>query len=440
MCGLFAHLSTRDNCQFNWDKFNFLGVDNDERGGDSVGRLIGDQYSTFVSSKVKTSYYDYVIAHRNDEPSHIAIWHTRKASVGAVNIDNAQPIRLELEDGYFNMVHNGTIYNYTDLAKKYGVEHIGKTDSQVLAAIIKDHGFEVLKEFNGAAALIIKDDRVPDTLFVFKGESLGFNGKLSEERPLYYFQESEDSMYISSKEEGLYFIGGDADTVQEFISNTLYEIKEGVIINKTFYDRTKCNQNRVYTNTVTTLPRKIGFNNREDYDDYSKYYSRDSMYNNYPTADKHATLWNKDVLQQTQAFNIIQVSKLRYYYNSKLITGPINIDRYGIINFNKKKEDEYTLYFYMGVLLKNKEVYQEVRKELGKTKHFKETNENMKFLASRSVYPIGKLEPTYGDILKTTQVASYNIFFSGTINPLFSNKVYEVNVGSCTKIYYKQFW
>ena len=38
-CGLFAYLSVRDNHTFSWDKFNHLGLDNDERGGDSIGGL-----------------------------------------------------------------------------------------------------------------------------------------------------------------------------------------------------------------------------------------------------------------------------------------------------------------------------------------------------------------------------------------------------------------
>jgi len=59
-CGLFAFLADRATgaSKFSWDKFNHLGLDNDERGGDSIGRVVGETIDKFVSKKAKTTYQD----------------------------------------------------------------------------------------------------------------------------------------------------------------------------------------------------------------------------------------------------------------------------------------------------------------------------------------------------------------------------------------------
>jgi len=197
-CGLFAYIATKDNHSFDWMKFNYLGRDNDIRGGDSIGRMIGDVSEKFVNNKkARTTYEDYVITYKNAKPSHIALGHTRKASVGGISLEKAQPIELELPNniGKFVMVHNGTIHNWQALGKKYNVETTDKTDSMVLAQIIMENGYNVLTEYEGAAALIIRDDRTPDTLFLFKGASLQYTN-VTEERPLYCYRENENSMYI----------------------------------------------------------------------------------------------------------------------------------------------------------------------------------------------------------------------------------------------------
>ena len=255
-CGLFAFLSDRatGSQKFSWDKFNHLGLDNDERGGDSIGRMVGDTIDKFVSKKAKTTYQEYVINIKNGEPSHIALGHTRKASVGEISEATAQPIVLNLPDnqGKFVMIHNGTLHNWEDLAKKYNVDKSGKSDSMVFAEIIMNNGYNVLTEYVGTAALIIRDDREPDTLKVFKGLSKTHSSKLEEERPLYYYQESETSMYISSREEGLYFIGGDIDTVIDFDANKLYTIYAGQIVSQEGYDRTQCSQMKVWATLIIT--------------------------------------------------------------------------------------------------------------------------------------------------------------------------------------------
>jgi hypothetical protein len=51
----------------------------------------------------------------------VALGHCRKASVGKVSIETAQPVVIENENGDVDyvLIHNGTIYNYRELAQKY---------------------------------------------------------------------------------------------------------------------------------------------------------------------------------------------------------------------------------------------------------------------------------------------------------------------------------
>ena len=88
-------------------------------------------------------------------------------------------------------MHNGTIYNYQELAEKYipEINITGMTDSQVMARIFYHKGYKVLSEYNGGAVFAIADYRgnKPKVL-LFKGASKKdkWNTVESEERPLYF--------------------------------------------------------------------------------------------------------------------------------------------------------------------------------------------------------------------------------------------------------------
>lgn len=243
MCGIIAW-SGKDPKQFNSDKLNILGLFNESRGGDSCGVAIDGEIYYGIDKNKK--FDDFIINKNYPKPKIVpaVIGHTRKGSVGLHTVHNAHPFGYgDLNDNYeFIGCHNGTLIDYDDLAKKYDISislytennvwDRRKNDSEVLLEILyKTRNINVLEEYIGGAALVFQDLRDPDTIFAFHGASkkeVGDNGLLYEERPLYYYQESENSLYISSIEEALLFIGGEKDkNVFEFEHNILYEIRNG---------------------------------------------------------------------------------------------------------------------------------------------------------------------------------------------------------------------
>lgn len=442
-CGLFAFISDRATGaqKFSWDKFNHLGLDNDERGGDSVGRAVGENISKFVNNKkAKTTYQEYVINHKNGEPYHIALGHTRKASVGLITEANAQPIVIDLpEGGKFIMVHNGTIYNWEDLAKKHNISSVGKTDSMVLAEIICSQGFDVLKEYNGAAAIIIRDDREPDTLKVFKGASQNYQKKVEEERPLYYYQESENSMYISSKEDGLFFIGGTPDDVIDFDTNTLYTILEGQIVNSEKIDRSSCSSVKIWTNNNDFYGTKRIYR-EEDY---------------YPSErEDHRPNIRKDIIPHSNTCDKVLPARLRYYFKKStneayFVNGIFKLTEEGKVWTANSKEKYKEYYFYAGIMLKDAASYYAVKEKFGKARQFDDCGNNIKQICKYAVYPVCTLEsdtPHYQnatamretEIWATKQKTYEPVLFTGTVSPIFSYKEYKFRGGDLESVTYSK--
>ena len=218
--------------------------------------------------------------------------------------------------------------------------------------LIQGNGFDVLKEYEGAAAIIIRDDRHPDTLFVFKGASKTYT-KVEEERPLFYYQEDVNSLWISSRSDGLYLIGGDFDTVESFESNMLYIIVRGVISSKTLYDRSECfSYKKSYTTygSGKTYPRG-GYHGRDmedwgnDYRLYEDYY--ENLYGggltppkSLPPAKPVKMRIQDEPIIDYKSGSMLQFTKLRYFrtLNGKqvLVNGPLNINRFGAIVTGKQ--------------------------------------------------------------------------------------------------------
>lgn len=124
--------------------------------------------------------------------SSVAFGHCRKASVGAIDETTAQPVVLTNTNGKveYVLMHNGTIYNYKELAHKYipDIDITGMTDSQVMARIFYHSGYKALSEYNGAAVFAIADYRgAKPKILLFKGASRKDNRSKEEtdERPLY---------------------------------------------------------------------------------------------------------------------------------------------------------------------------------------------------------------------------------------------------------------
>lgn len=258
-CGNFAWIGSSPDL-FNLDKYKILGMMNESRGINSCGVFIDGKVTKGIGA---TSRFTNLISSESiEKPESIAvvIGHTRNSSVGTVNASNVHPFVFNRNDGsYFVGSHNGTLKNYIDLSEKYNIDrrNFTKIDSEVLLEILsnydssKNNNIKVLSEYEGGAAIVFHDSKNPDTMYVFRGESedssyssygynYGYNTIPTPERPLFFWQESDDSMYISSMIDSLKMISNqDNSNIKSFETNTLYVIEKGNISKRIKIDRVK---------------------------------------------------------------------------------------------------------------------------------------------------------------------------------------------------------
>lgn len=245
MCGLAGIIST-EKTEFNINHFNILGTLNDERGGDSCGIFIDGKVEYGVSDR--KLFRNFTTSINYPKSASIALLHCRKASPGyPVNLDQAQPVVIRRGNKIeFVLMHNGTILNIGELSNKYLPElnTLGMSDSQILAEIIYEHGYDVLEEYTGCTVLIMVDYRslTPEVL-MFKGSSCYNENKTKSERPLVYMI-NEGKLYFSSMYASLYSINC-KKTIYEFPVNKLCRIKDNKVyciknINREKLRRTLC--------------------------------------------------------------------------------------------------------------------------------------------------------------------------------------------------------
>lgn len=265
MCGLIGWVGDNPE-KFTYSKLHTLGVLNEVRGKHSCGiSFDGEIWTGVYQEKLWRDFSpaikDLLLEYPLGNPT--VIGHTRWASVGGEhNSDNAHPFGFgeskNQEVGFeFCGVHNGTINNIDELAKRYGIlKEVGrkkekrtKIDSEILLEIIYKYGTKVLGEYVGGAALIWYEPDNPNVAYFWHGKSKTYPSSsiLSEERPLFYLKEQDGSLYISSLEDSLVCINDTGGDIKSFDYNTVYKITNGDIDNaeKTIIDRAECYQKQV---------------------------------------------------------------------------------------------------------------------------------------------------------------------------------------------------
>ena len=260
MCGIFGIINSEKK-NFDYQTFCTLGICNDDRGGDSCGVFIDGKYEYGVNeNKLFSDFYRKSKVIQEARTCNIALGHCRKASIGAINEKTAQPVIIE-EDGVikFVVIHNGTIYDYIELAKRYipNVDITGMTDSQVMARIFYYAGYDVLKEYSGGAAFVIVDYRQEKPeIMMFKGASLvSLTSQVpTEERPLYLvygggtliFSSISKFLRTKKKYETLYTCphnklcrindNGELEEVQAYDRSEMYQFRYSYSASKYNYD------------------------------------------------------------------------------------------------------------------------------------------------------------------------------------------------------------
>lgn len=120
---------------------------------------------------------------------------------------------MATEDGRYQIIYNGEVYNYRDLRKEleaHGDRFRSNTDTEVILAMYRRHGAKMLERFNGMFAIAIWDD-AERTLFLARDRQ--------GVKPLVY-AEWDGALLFASEEKALIAAGVPA----EFDASTWYEL------------------------------------------------------------------------------------------------------------------------------------------------------------------------------------------------------------------------
>lgn len=374
MCGLIGWAG-KSCSKFNKAKFDVVAMMNDHRGGDSCGISIDSEI--FASHEIgKRKFIDFLSKTNYEKPTKIptVIAHTRKSSSGTISEYNTHPFGFGLNkklDGYeFIGAHNGTLIEHDNLAKEFGVEVNlysknnvfvrRKIDSEVLLeSIYLSKGFKPLSFYNGCAALIFTNTNEPNVIYAFHGASRETEGELDkdgkikyiEERPLYYYKESKNSLYISSTFESLVAIGGVLEeTVFEFKHNILYRIKDGDIDNaeKMSISRAQNFQKKSYNynyNRGVHNNVNIGFNTKKENAGKENEIEKNNETNRSLEKETLISCSNtimEEVASKPNNKSGVIFHKLRYKKNGHNLDGAfINILGYGLRRIGDDFEEAY---------------------------------------------------------------------------------------------------
>ena len=329
MCGI-AGIVNKMPRAFDYSAFCVLGIANDSRGGDSCGVFIDGKYEYGVDkNKYFSSYFLKSDLLDNTDKASIALLHCRKASVGTISEKTAQPVIIKDEYGNveYVLMHNGTIHNYKELAKKYipDIDITEMTDSQVMANIFYNVGYEPLNEYNGSAVFAIVDYRgYSPKVLLFKGASkkTKYVKDIEEERPLFYCVDKlKRELIFSSIGVHLVALRKDCDTYS-LKENALFEFNgKGLSVVK-YYSRENAWQQKEY---------------------FYDYYGTSSCSSIVPPV----------YMSNESPFITINLEDNTYSFRGKLLHGKVYLSGYGKIeNHAKKSPKNYEMFFFNGVALK----------------------------------------------------------------------------------------
>lgn len=428
MCGI-AGIINKTPRTFDYATFCTLGISNDARGGDSCGVFIDGRYEYGVGdNKFFSTYFQERKLLEETEKSTIALVHCRKASVGVISEKTAQPVVITDEAGVakFVVMHNGTIYNYEKLAKKY-IPHVditGMTDSQVMAHIFYYAGYEVLNEYNGAAVFAIVDYRegVPRTFF-FRGSSKKYTqAKDTEpERPLYYcIDKVKREMVFSSIWMYLMAVRRDC-TTYSLRTNELVEFNGTSLVTIKKYERLNMIQNREY-DYGTSLPL---YNSKE-----IRTYKQSTIDSN--IYDDDAWFDSGSYVAYDNYISIDLINNI-YSYRGRKIQGKLTINDFGRVASKLSRGTD--IWFFGGVALKSKSCFNflsSLKKEsnLSDRDFFYKFENVIRFLSIDATYPID------GRWFEATSPTGKHLF-TGKLRPLTSATVINFAGGSRISTMYK---
>lgn len=357
MCGIFG-IITKDERKFDYSTFCTLGVDNDSRGGDSCGICIDGEYE--YGTGVLKYFEDFFPGSKildKVKKSKIALGHCRKASIGGISEKTAQPVIIKDKSDKvrFVMLHNGTIYNYEKLAKKYipEIDIKNMTDSQVMARIFYYKGYDSLEEYIGGSVFAIVDYRQPEPqLLLFKGSSKKYSTDVGEveERPLYTTVSGNGELIFSSTSKYLKAIRKGQE---------IYTIRANSLIT---FNGTDLEVLKVYS-------RKNAYQNKETQAKYyyPTYYGQwDNYYeseNNYGSS----SYYGGDYISCDRLTNT-------YMHSGKPVEGKVRLSKYGrVIPEKSSEKEDATIWFFHGIAMDGRNSYNKISRMESKFKDQKKS-------------------------------------------------------------------
>ncbi|WP_436863230.1 glutamine--fructose-6-phosphate transaminase (isomerizing) [Mammaliicoccus sciuri] len=176
MCGIVGYIGTA-----NAKELLLRGLEKLEyRGYDSAGIAVRNEEEIKVF-KEKGRIAELRKAASDDFDGNIGIGHTRWATHGVPNYENAHP--HQSTSGRFTLVHNGVIENYEQLKNEFlsGITFKSDTDTEVIVELIEHFSNEglttedafnkVLSLLHGSYALGLLDEQDADIIYVAKNKS-----------------------------------------------------------------------------------------------------------------------------------------------------------------------------------------------------------------------------------------------------------------------------
>lgn len=345
LCGLFGYSGS---VAPDMNSIKILGMYNTTRGTDSCGIFIDGEVYKGVGKE--SDFADYIIENELPKPkkNYSIIGHTRNSSVGSNTKANAHPFSFTIKGKRSSVaVHNGTLKNWRELAKNYGYDSKEyDVDSELLSHILVNGNNEILKEYEGAATVLIHHLKKPNGLWIWKGASEEYN-KVTGDRPLFGLQKKK-GIYISSIEESLKVIREKGDEIINFPTNTIIELENGKITKESKVDRElkKYTAIKKTNSKVKNLPSSTSSGG-------------DVSYKNY----------NGDVISDKERKSFggkVYWFKGRYWRNGHLINGDYELLENGE---QARSNDPAELYcFHKGILLNisNRKAAENIRNEIDK--------------------------------------------------------------------------
>jgi len=186
MCGHGAFIGR----EFDQNIFNLIMDANDNDGGHGAGMAYHHPQGWRMAKVCPSDGYKHVFSTRmvdelpegktlmdiielHDIPCDVdlVMAHSRKATVGKISPSFVHPYVEKTDQGLIFVQHNGTVFNYKDLAESLGLGEVYGDTHAIVKAIALGREAEFFTNFTGQATVIWANSWEADSLYIFVGAS-----------------------------------------------------------------------------------------------------------------------------------------------------------------------------------------------------------------------------------------------------------------------------